>query len=57
MKIKIALLCINPKKKFILFSQEQRQGPQFKVSSERLSPEIDISIQSPIQVLTETDVA
>ena len=43
--------------------QEKRQGPRFKVSSERLSPEIDILIQSsvtrlsPIQKLTELDVA
>ena len=27
---------INPKGKFILLMQEQRQGPLFKVSSERL---------------------
>ena len=46
-KIKIAL-DINPKGKSILSPQEQRQGPRFKVSSERLSTEIDILIQSPI---------
>ena len=39
---------------FELFqSQEKRQGPRFAVSSERLSPEIDILIWSPIQALTE----
>ena len=38
----------NPKGKFILSPQEQRQGPRFKVSSEGLSPEIDILIRSPV---------
>ena len=37
--------------------QEQRQGPRFKVSSEGLSPEIDILIRSLIQVLTEDAIA
>ena len=45
--------CINPRRKFIMFPQEKRQGPQFKVSSERLSPEIDI--WSHIPKLTEPD--
>ena len=33
------------------------RGPQFKVSSEGLSTDIDIPIRSPIQVQTEVDVA
>ena len=45
------------KGKLILSPQEQRQGPQLKVSSEGLSTEIDILIRSPIQVQTEADVA
>ena len=53
------LHCINPKGNFILSPQEQRQGPRFKVSSERLSLEIDIHvlILSPIPTLTEPDNA
>ena len=33
------------------------KGPRFKVSSKGVSPEIDILIQSPIEVLTEAGVA
>ena len=40
-KMKICIALINPKEKFILSPQEQDQGPWFKVSFERLSPEID----------------
>ena len=47
---------INPKGKFILLSQEQRQGPRLKVSFEGLSLEIHILIRSPIQVITEAVV-
>ena len=36
------LYYINPKGKFILSPQEQRQRPRFKVLSERLSPEFDM---------------
>ena len=32
------------------------RGPWFKVSSERLSTEIDILIRSPIQVQTKADI-
>ena len=42
--------------KFILSTQEQRQGPRVKVSSEGLSAEIDILQWSPIQVQTKVDV-
>ena len=49
--------CTISKENFILSPQEQRQGPQFKVSSEELSPEIEILIWSPYQVLTEGTVA
>ena len=55
-KMKIAHY-INPKRKFIPPSQECARGPRFKVSSEGLSTEIDIPIQSPIQILIEADVA
>ena len=47
---------INPKGKFILSPQEQRQGPRFKVSSEGLSAEIDKPQRSPIQVQTKVKV-
>ena len=40
-KKKRKLHYINPKKKFILSQQVQHQGPQFKVFSEGLSPEIE----------------
>ena len=53
--MKIALY--NPKGKLILSLQVQRQGPRFKVSPKGLSKEIDILIQSPIQILTESAVA
>ena len=33
------------------------KGPRFNVSSERLSPEIDIFIQSPIPKITEPNNA
>ena len=33
------------------------RGPQFKISTEGLSAEIDILIRSPIQVKTKADVA
>ena len=36
------LHCINSKRKFILLPQETRHGPRFMVSSEGLSPEIDM---------------
>ena len=35
----------------MLLPQEQRQGPWVKVSPDRLSPEIDMSIRSPYQAL------
>ena len=54
-KMKIAI--INPKGKVILLPKEKHQGPRFKVSSERLSPEIDKIIWSPILTLTELDNA
>ena len=38
----------TPKGKVNLSPQEQRQGPRFKVSSEKLSREIDILIRSHI---------
>ena len=60
LKRKWKLHCVNQKGKFIILPpQEHRQGPRFKVSSEGLSPEIDILIviRSPIQVLTEVAVA
>ena len=47
--------CINHKGKSILSHQEKRQGLWFKVSSKKLSPEIDILIQSPIPTLTKLD--
>ena len=37
--------------------QGKRQGPRFKISSERLSPDIDIVIQSSIQTLTKLNIA
>ena len=37
--------------------ERSARGPRFKVSSEGLSTEIDIPQRSPIQVLTEADVA
>ena len=43
--------------KFILSSQDKRKGPRFNVSSERLSPEINILIRSSIPKLTKLDVA
>ena len=43
------LNCIIPKGKFILLPLGQCQGPWFKDSSERLSPEI----RSPIPLLTK----
>ena len=45
---------INPKEQE---SKSSARGPQFKVSSEGLSAEIDILIRSLIQVRTEADVA
>ena len=45
--------CIYPKEKFLLLPQEQRKGPVFKILYERLSPEIDIKVQSPTPILTE----
>ena len=48
---------VNPKGKFILSALEQRQGPRFEVSSEGLSPEIDILVRSPIQLLIEMVVS
>ena len=37
--------------------QGKRQGPRCKISSERLSPDIDIVIRSSIQILTKLNVA
>ena len=50
------MLYINPKGKFILSAQEQRQELRYKVSSEGLSTEIDILIRHPIQVQTKAAV-
>ena len=52
LKIEKKLHYIYAKGKFTL-SQEQRQGPWFKVSFKGLSPEIDIQIRLPVPVLTE----
>ena len=56
-KKKWKIHCINPKGKFLLLPPEQRKIPWFEVSSERLSPEIDKLIRSPIPTLTEPAVA
>ena len=48
---------VDPKGKFILSPQEQHQITRVKVSSEVLSPEIDILIRSPNQVLTKAVAA
>ena len=40
----IELHCIYPFAKFILLPQEKRQGPQFKVSFERLSTVLTVFI-------------
>ena len=47
----------DPKGKFILSPQEQRQIPRFKVSSEGLLLEIDVLMRSPIKVPSEVPVA
>ena len=57
MKKKIKIVLYNPKQKFILSSQEKRQGPLFKVSHARVSLGIDILIWSPIPTLIELDNA
>ena len=48
---------LNTRGKSILSPLEKCQGPQFKVSSEGLSSEIDIIIQSPIQTQTKINNA
>ena len=55
--VKRQLHYVNPKGRYILLTQEQRQGHWFKVSPEGLSPEIDILIRSPFPVLTVASVA
>ena len=47
------LYCINPRGKCIMSPQEKRKGHWIKISLERLWPEIDILIWSPIPKLTE----
>ena len=51
-RLDIALPVYQSQGEIILSPQEQHQGPRFKVSSKGLSPEIDILIRLPIEVLT-----
>ena len=53
MKMKIELY----QEKFILLPQEKIQGPGFKVSFERVSPENDTLVWSLIPTLTELNNA
>ena len=46
-----------PKGNSYCHRKSSARGPRFKVSSEGLSAEIDIPLQSPIQVQTKADVA